>query len=223
MPAVKSEDAMEDTNVAVAADKDIDMSHEADTEQHTPIAVVAPSEPEVQQPAAIASADDFPPKHWQEDTDDTTIPPPTPVARSTTLPVPSSSVKLSIHECVVILAAQVADMQMADHNALARDHSILNPPFPPPMMSQAHGSSATTMGMRYFNGVFGPLVALTPHLVGIGQPSVSTPFGCPDLQGSTFTSGQASSALVHAGPSSTPASASHFSATSPPSATHSLP
>ncbi|KAG2134171.1 uncharacterized protein EDB93DRAFT_1254603 [Suillus bovinus] len=106
---------------------------------------------------------------------------------------------------------------------LRQQCSVLNPSLPLPTMSHSHGSSATAMGMRYLNSVFGPLVAPNPPSVGGGQASASHPFSRPDVQGSTFTSGQPSSGSAQAGPSSAPAFQSHFNVTSPASDTHSLP
>ncbi|KAG1779890.1 hypothetical protein EV702DRAFT_1194642 [Suillus placidus] len=100
---------------------------------------------------------------------------------------------------------------------------VPNLSFLPPTMGPSHGSSATAMGMRYLNGVFGPSVTPNTDSVNIGRPSVSRPFGRPDAQGSTFTSGQESSGSAQAGPSSAPAFPSHFTATSPASETNSLP
>jgi hypothetical protein len=58
------------------------MDCEVNAEQHTDITaemlVVADDQIMADQPAAIASPDDFPTKHWLEDTDDIPIPiPPT--------------------------------------------------------------------------------------------------------------------------------------------------
>ncbi|KAG1770165.1 hypothetical protein EV702DRAFT_1202577 [Suillus placidus] len=262
-PAMDSKDAMEDTDDAVAAHEDIDMSHEADNEQHTDIAVVAPKEPEVEQPAAIASAEDITAQNLQEDA--IPIPPPSPALP---IPPPPPATEPTTHECLIALTAQVAAMEMADRNALTRvdameldfdsricsmsaelsamqfdvsatvtlvngllnmveklqqERSVPNPSFLPPTMGPSHGSSATAMGMRYLNGVFGPSVTPNIDSVDVGQPSVSRPFGRPDAQGSTFTSGQESSGSAQAGPSSAPAFPSHFTTASPASETNSLP
>ncbi|KAG1776223.1 hypothetical protein EV702DRAFT_1046375 [Suillus placidus] len=218
-PAPTEQDAMEDTDDAVAAHEDIDMSHEADNEQHIDIAAVAPKEPEVEQPAAIASAEDITAQNLQEDT--ITIPPPSPALP---IPPPPPVTKPTTHECLVALTAQVAAMEMANCIALARvdameldfdsricsmraelsamqfdvsamvtlvngllnmveklrqERSVPNPSFLPPTMGTSHGSSATAMGMRYLNGVFGPSVTPNTDSVDIGQPSVSCPFGRP--------------------------------------------
>ncbi|KAG2067584.1 hypothetical protein BDR04DRAFT_1158930 [Suillus decipiens] len=108
-PVVESEDAMEDSDVA---NQDIDMSHAADTKQETDVAAVTSSEP-VNQAPAIALADDFTPKHWQEPADPISIPPP-PSPPASIDPL-TSWTKLFIHDHVVALTAQVAAMTMADH------------------------------------------------------------------------------------------------------------
>ncbi|KAG2067467.1 hypothetical protein BDR04DRAFT_1159048 [Suillus decipiens] len=78
MPVVEFKDAIDDADVAVAAHKDVKMSHGADAKQPTHIAAMTPTEPEVNQPAAIASADDFPTNHWQKDFNTIVMPPPSP-------------------------------------------------------------------------------------------------------------------------------------------------
>ncbi|KAG1767884.1 hypothetical protein EV702DRAFT_1203543 [Suillus placidus] len=243
-PAMDSEDTMEDTNDAVAAHEDIDMSHEADNEQHIDIAAVAPKEPEVEQPAVIASAEDITAQNLQEDA--IPIPPPSPALP---IPPPPPATKPTTHKCLVALTAQVAAMEMADHVALARvdameldfdscicsmraelsamqfdvsatvtlvngllnmvkklqqERSVPNPSFLPPTMGPSH---------------------VTPNTdsVDVGQSLVSYPFSRPDVQGSTFTSGQESSGSAQAGPSSAPAFPSHFTAASPASETNFLP
>ncbi|KAG1834618.1 hypothetical protein DFJ58DRAFT_735784 [Suillus subalutaceus] len=269
-PVVESEDTMDDEDVAVEADEDIAMSHAADTEQQTDVAAVTPSET-VNRPAAMASAKDFPADHWQEVTDDTPIlpppppppPPPAPAAKPTT-----SSAELTIHDCVVSLAARVAAMEMADRNTLARvdamehnfnscissmraefsdvqlsfnatvdvvnglanmvekmrqERSVLNTSFPPPAIGPTGASTATDMGIRYLTGVFGPSVAPNADSVAVSQPSASRPFGRPDVQGRTFTSGQPSSESVQAGPSSAPPIQCDLSVSCPASTTSSLP
>ncbi|KAG2367551.1 hypothetical protein BDR07DRAFT_1478905 [Suillus spraguei] len=123
---------------------------------------------------------------------------------------------------MLALTAQVTAMQMANQVVKARMNvmelefkshisamraelsNMQNPSFLPPMISHGNESSATAFGIRYLNGVFGPSVAPIPPSVGMGQTLVSCPSACPDMQGSTFTSGQASSASAHAGPSSAP-------------------
>ncbi|KAG2030629.1 hypothetical protein BDR03DRAFT_986964 [Suillus americanus] len=224
IPVVESEDAMEDSDVA---DQDIDMSHASNIKQETDVAAVMSTEP-VNQAPAIASADDFTPKHWQEPADPISIlPPPSPPAPIDPL---TSSAEPSIHDRVVALTAQVAAMTMADHNALARvdamehdfdarissmqaefsalqldfsatvtlvndlvivvenlrqKYAILNPLFPPPVMTLGHGSSATAMGMQYTTGVYGPSLAPMTSLVPIGQPSASGSVGLPVAQGTS--------------------------------------
>ncbi|KAG2337905.1 hypothetical protein BDR05DRAFT_952269 [Suillus weaverae] len=100
-----------------------------------------------------------------------------------------------------------------------QEHSFLNPSFPPPVMVQTGGSTATAIGVKYLTGMFGP--SLAPN--ADSQPSASRPFSCPDVQGSTFTSGQPSSESVEAGPSSGPAVPSDVSVSSPASVAPSLP
>ncbi|KAG2071145.1 hypothetical protein BDR04DRAFT_1154761 [Suillus decipiens] len=79
MPVVESEDTMDDADVAVAAHEDVKMSHETNAKQPTHIAAMTLMEPEVDHLAAIASADDFPTDHWQEDPDTIVMPPPSPL------------------------------------------------------------------------------------------------------------------------------------------------
>ncbi|KAG2070754.1 hypothetical protein BDR04DRAFT_1118142 [Suillus decipiens] len=89
MPDLESEDAMEVTKVTVAAEP-------------------------INPPAAIVSANDFPPKHWQEEVD-TIIPPPPAAANSTT-----SVVNPTIHDHLVALMVRVTAMEIEDHHILAR-------------------------------------------------------------------------------------------------------
>ncbi|KAG2098279.1 uncharacterized protein F5147DRAFT_656158 [Suillus discolor] len=250
-PILESEDAIEDTEVSVTGHNDAEMDHDTDTERHTDIAMEMSVEPDdpiiVDQPGAMASADDFPADHWLENTDmpiPIPIPPPTPAADLISLPSAPSS--LTILEHVLALTTQVTAMQMANENALARvnameqefdtwissmhaelssmqldvgatvtlvnglvglveklwqEQVLANPSFLPPMISHGNDTSATTFSTRYLNGVFSPSVAPIPISVGVGQTLVSCPSGRPDMQGSVFTSGLASLALAHAGPS----------------------
>ncbi|KAG0695111.1 hypothetical protein DFH29DRAFT_1005755 [Suillus ampliporus] len=191
----------------------------------------------VNEPRAITSANDFPTNHWMElHSDDIPTPPANTVSlHSASLPPTVST----IHKCVLAFTAQVAAMQMADQNALARvdldvditmtlvnglvclveklqqDQVIANPSFPALVISHANGSSATTLDLRYLNGVFSPSVGAIPMSVGVGQTSVSCPFSRPDMQGSTFMSGQASLVSAPTGPS--------HAVPSPASAAQSLP
>ncbi|KAG1847316.1 hypothetical protein DFJ58DRAFT_730198 [Suillus subalutaceus] len=98
-----------------------------------------------------------------------------------------------------------------------------DPSFPPPAMGPTSGSTATAMGIKYLTGVFGPSVAPNANSVAVGQPSASRPFSRPDVQGSTFSSGQPSSESVQASPSSAPAIQCDFSVSCPASTTSSLP
>ncbi|KAG2032017.1 hypothetical protein BDR03DRAFT_985994 [Suillus americanus] len=116
MPIVESEDAGDDTDVVVIAKDDIVMSDAADTDQQTDVA--APSHTG-DQPATIMSVNDFPPKHWLEESDTITIPPPSPTAKPTTL-----AVELTIHKCVVALVARVTAMEMADRTTQARINAV---------------------------------------------------------------------------------------------------
>ncbi|KAG1726820.1 uncharacterized protein EDB91DRAFT_1254192, partial [Suillus paluster] len=108
---------------------------------------------------------------------------------------------------------------------LREAQTIANPSFPPPMMSNFGATSATpqmqAMGIRYLNGVYGSSVATSASAAG---SSASRPFGCLDMHGDTFTSGQVSLVSAHAGPSSAPAVVGpHSAGTSPASAAKSLP
>ncbi|KAG2073667.1 hypothetical protein BDR04DRAFT_1152087 [Suillus decipiens] len=111
MPVVKSKDTMDDADVAVAA-------HEANAEWPTHIAAMTPTEPEVDHPAAIASADDFPTDHWQEDSDAVIMPPPSPPYFPS--PPPHSTkptildAESTVRDLVVTLVAHVAAMEVAD-------------------------------------------------------------------------------------------------------------
>ncbi|KAG2737164.1 hypothetical protein P692DRAFT_201813050, partial [Suillus brevipes Sb2] len=114
-PIVESEDAGDDTVVPTAED-DIVMSDAAETDQQTGVA--APRHTG-DHPATIASANDFPPDHWLEESDAITIPPPPPTAEPTT-----SAVEPTVHERVVALAARVAAMEMADRDTHARIDAV---------------------------------------------------------------------------------------------------
>ncbi|KAG2066586.1 hypothetical protein BDR04DRAFT_1160145 [Suillus decipiens] len=78
MPVVEYEDTMDDADVAIAAHEDVKMSHEADAKQPIHIAAMTPMEPKVDHMPAVASADDFPTDHWQEDPDSIVMPLPSP-------------------------------------------------------------------------------------------------------------------------------------------------
>ncbi|KAG1865935.1 hypothetical protein DFJ58DRAFT_724324 [Suillus subalutaceus] len=106
---------------------------------------------------------------------------------------------------------------------MRQERSVLNTSFPPPVIGSTGASTATDMGIRYLTGVFGPSVAPNADSVAIGQPSASHPFGHPDVQGRTFTSGQPSSESVQAGPSSAPPIQCDLSVSCPASTTSSLP
>ncbi|KAG1828769.1 hypothetical protein DFJ58DRAFT_848923 [Suillus subalutaceus] len=106
---------------------------------------------------------------------------------------------------------------------MRQEHSVLNTSFPPPAIGPTGASTATDMGIRYLTGVFGPSVAPNADSVAVGQPSASRPFGRPDVQGRTFTSGQPSSELVQASPSSAPPIQCDLSVSCPASTTSSLP
>ncbi|KAG2069946.1 hypothetical protein BDR04DRAFT_1118759 [Suillus decipiens] len=251
MPVVESKDAMNDADVAIAAPEDIEMSHGANAKQPIHIAAMTSMEPEVDQLAVIASADDFPTDHWQEDPDTIVMPPPFPPY----FPSPLSHLtkpnildaESTVHDQVIALAAQVVVMEVADRDVTARvnamhlnfdtcisalwaefllmkadldttvilidgilnmvetlqqDHSAPNPSFLPPMADPNIASSATILGRRYLNSVCNPSLAFSTNSVGITEASASHPFGCPDAQGTTFTSGQVTAKPVHAGPSS---------------------
>ncbi|KAG0698121.1 hypothetical protein DFH29DRAFT_878203 [Suillus ampliporus] len=245
---------------AVKETDEADIKPNANAEQHTDVETKVPVDEKmvVNEPQVIASADDFPADHWAEPHSNGIPTPP-----ATTVPLPPASLLptvSTIHKRMLALTAQVAAMQLANQNALARvdameqdfnthissmraelssmqfdvgatitlvnglvclveklwqDHVIPNPSFPAPVISPANASTATAMGYRYLNGVFGPSVGPLPMSVGVGKPSVSRPFGCPDMQGTTFMSGQVSSVSAPAGPSNT--------VPSPASAAHSLP
>ncbi|KAG2072204.1 hypothetical protein BDR04DRAFT_1117054 [Suillus decipiens] len=250
MLVVESKDAMNDAYVAVAAHEDVKMSHEADAKRPTHIAAMTPTEPEVDHPVAIASADDFPADHWQKDPDAVVMPPPSPPYFLSPLPHLTEptilDVESIVHNRVVALAACVAAME-ADLDTtvilvdgllnmvetLWWDCSAQNPLFLLPIADPNVASSATTLGRRYLNSVFNPSVAPSTNSVGITEALTSHPFGHPDAQGTTFTSGQVTAEPVHAGPSSVsvldgplsvPMQAGSLStASSPPSKAHTLP
>ncbi|KAG2065162.1 hypothetical protein BDR04DRAFT_1122052 [Suillus decipiens] len=98
--------------------QDVEMSHEANAKQPTHIAAMTPMEPEVDHPAAITSADDFPADHWQEDPDTIIMPPLSPpyfLSPPPHLTEPTIlDVKSTVHDWVVALAACVAAMEVAD-------------------------------------------------------------------------------------------------------------
>ncbi|KAG2070125.1 hypothetical protein BDR04DRAFT_1155925 [Suillus decipiens] len=132
-------------------------------------------------------------------------------------------------DTMVILVNGVLNMV----ETLQWDCSAPNPSFLPLMADPNIASSVTTLGRRYLNSVFNPSVAPSTNLVSITEASASCPFGCPDAQGTTFTSGQVTAEPVHASPSSVavldsplsaPMQASSLStASSPPSKAQNLP
>ncbi|KAG1776911.1 hypothetical protein EV702DRAFT_1227857 [Suillus placidus] len=244
-PVVESEDSVDDTDVAV--DQDIVMSHVADTERQTDVAAVTPSET-VNQLTAMASTNDFPADHWPEETNNIPIPPPPPppppplaaeltvhecvaalVARVAAM---IDAMEQDFDSRITSMRAEFTDVQLSFNQMVdvvtglsnmvekfRQEHSFPNPSFPPPVMVPTGGSTATAMGVKYLTGVFGP--SLAPN--ADSQPSASRPFGRPDVQGSTFTSGQPSSESVEAGPSSGPTIPSDVSVSSPASVAPSLP
>ncbi|KAG0697644.1 hypothetical protein DFH29DRAFT_878573 [Suillus ampliporus] len=115
-PIIDSEhEAVKDTT----DEADIEPNANANAEQHTDIETEVPAEEKmvVDEPQAIASAD-----HWAEPHSDGI---PTPLA--TTVPLPPASLPptvSTIHECVLALTAQVAAMQLADQNVLARVNAM---------------------------------------------------------------------------------------------------
>ncbi|KAG2067704.1 hypothetical protein BDR04DRAFT_1158722 [Suillus decipiens] len=132
-------------------------------------------------------------------------------------------------DTMVILIDGVLNMV----ETLWQDHCVPNPLFLLPMADPNVASSATALGRRYLNSVFNPLVAPSTNSVSITEASASWPFGHPDAQGTTFTSGQVTAEPVHASPlsvsvldspSSAPMQAGSLSTTSsPPSKAHTLP
>jgi hypothetical protein len=100
------------------------MDCEVNAEQHTNITakmlVVADDQIMADQPAAIASADDFPAKHWLEDTDDIPIPIPPPTPAADRLSLASEPSSPTICQCLLALMSQVTAMQIADDHAVAR-------------------------------------------------------------------------------------------------------
>ncbi|KAG0692663.1 hypothetical protein DFH29DRAFT_882187 [Suillus ampliporus] len=105
---------------AVKETDEADIEPNATAEQHTDVETEVPAEEEmaVDEPRAIASADDFPADHWAELHSDGILTPP-----ATTVPLPPASLPptvSTIHERVLALTAQVAAMQLANQNVLAR-------------------------------------------------------------------------------------------------------
>ncbi|KAG1726512.1 uncharacterized protein EDB91DRAFT_1254286 [Suillus paluster] len=243
-PILESEEeAVKATDVSITGDDDANMEPTAN----------APAEPAVDdkivvdEPRAIASADDFPADHWVEPNSDYfIIPTAAPAAGDVSLPSASLPPAVSaIHECVVSLAAKVTAMQLADKNTLARvdafdlgttvnlvngltslveklqqAQTIANPLFPPPMMSNFGATSATPqMQVMGIRYLNGVYSPSVATSASAADPSASRPFGRPDMHGDTFTSGQASSMSAHASPSSAPAVVGpHSAGTSPASA-----
>ncbi|KAG2367550.1 hypothetical protein BDR07DRAFT_1478904 [Suillus spraguei] len=83
-PILESEEGVEDTNMSVTSHDDANADQHTDwqTDIATEMSVMPDDDIIVDQPAAIASADDFPAHHWLEDADEVPIPipPPTPAA-----------------------------------------------------------------------------------------------------------------------------------------------
>ncbi|KAG2064470.1 hypothetical protein BDR04DRAFT_1162528 [Suillus decipiens] len=84
----------------VAVDQAHEMSHRADAKQPTHIAAMTSMEPKVDQPAAIASADDFPADHWQEDLDTIIMPLSSPPYFPSPLPHLTESTILDVESTV---------------------------------------------------------------------------------------------------------------------------
>ncbi|KAG2057625.1 hypothetical protein BDR06DRAFT_1036812 [Suillus hirtellus] len=232
----ESKDAVEDMDESATSSNDADMEPDTDTEWQLNITTEMSVDPEdeimADQPADMASAANFPAKHWLEPTEEVpvTIPPPTPAANP--LSLSSSPSSPTILKCLLALTTQMNAMQLANEHALARvnameqefdarissmhaelssmqldvgatvtlvnglvglvkklqqEQVVANPSFPPPALSHANESSATTFGMRYLNGVFGPSVAPMPLSVGVGQSSALHPSSHPEVQGGTST------------------------------------
>ncbi|KAG2130434.1 uncharacterized protein EDB93DRAFT_1255920 [Suillus bovinus] len=205
------------------------------------------------QSGAIALVDDFPADHWQKETNVIPLPiyPAMPATdRPSSTPAPSNTHEHVLALAAQVTAMEMANRNaVARVNAMEQDFNsrissmrlkllvmqlnhgreasaevIPNPLFQPPTMSYGNSSSATVFGMRYLNSIFGPLVPPIPQSANIGQQSAYGPSACLDIQGTTFTSGQASSASKLAGPSSTPAAVGpHCPATSPVSTMRPLP
>ncbi|KAG1775255.1 hypothetical protein EV702DRAFT_1236345 [Suillus placidus] len=254
MPVVESEDSVDDTDVAV--DQDIVMSHVADTKRQTDVAVVTPSETVNQLTAMASTndfpADHWP----EETNNIPIPPPPPPLAAKPTvhecvaaLVTRVAAMEMADHDTqaridameqdfdsrITSMRAEFTDVQLSFNQTVdvvtglsnmvekfRQERSFPNPSFPPPVMVPTSGSTATAMGVKYLTGMFSPLLAPNAD----SQPSASCPFGRPDVQGSTFTSGQPSSESVEAGPSSEsvqagpssgPAIASDVSVSSPAS------
>ncbi|KAG2336370.1 hypothetical protein BDR05DRAFT_953418 [Suillus weaverae] len=244
---------MDDTDVAV--DEDIVMSHVADTEQQADVAVVMPT-------MALTNdfpADHWPEETNNIPIPPPPLPPlaakPTVhecvaalAARVAAMEMANRDTQARIDameqdfdSCITSMWAEFTDVQLSFNQTVdvvtglsnmvkkfRQERSFLNPSFPPPVMVPTGGSMATAMGVKYLTGVFGP--SLAPN--ADSQPSVSRPFCHPDVQGSTFTSGQPSSESMEAspssesaqvGPSSGPAVPSDVSVSSPASASPSLP
>ncbi|KAG2138392.1 hypothetical protein DEU56DRAFT_945524 [Suillus clintonianus] len=232
-----------DAPVAAAADIDVEMSAET-----------APQEPIVlDEPRVLASAADFPAEHWQEPDADAApipIPPPTPSADLPSLPSASSlPTNAEIYQMVLGLTSRLDAMENDFETRIAsmraemsqlqyefafsaetvrglsgmveqvrQERVAMNHVFPPPRMSHIGGSTASQLGRRYLPSVFGPSVPPT------GQSSASAMVGRPDMQGGTFTSGQAEMESTIAGSSSVPGQAgADVSSSSPVSAARSLP
>ncbi|KAG1809845.1 uncharacterized protein HD556DRAFT_1452297 [Suillus plorans] len=94
-----------------------------------------------------------------------------------------SSMQLDVGATVTLVNRLVSLVEK-----LQQEWVLTNPSFSPPILSHGDDFSATTFGMRYLNGVFGPLVAPIPLSIGVSQTSASCPSGHPDMQGGTFTS-----------------------------------
>ncbi|KAG1794830.1 uncharacterized protein HD556DRAFT_1442615 [Suillus plorans] len=198
-PMVESEDSVEDPEVSGHDDADMDLV--TDAEQHTDIPTEMSAEAAdqimVDQPGAIASADDFPHDHWLENTDDLPVPhvPPTRVADAVSLP--SAPPAPTILERVLALTAQVNAMQTADDNALARVNAMEHD-FDARISSMRAELSAVQLDVgttvTLVNGLVGLVEKLRqervlanpsfpPPMVSHGNDSTATAFGMRYLNG----------------------------------------
>ncbi|KAG1759117.1 hypothetical protein EDD22DRAFT_956203 [Suillus occidentalis] len=231
-PIVESEDAGDDTVVPTAKD-DIVMSDAAKTDQQTDVAAPCHTS---DHPATITLVNDFPPDHWLEESDPITIPPPPPTAEPTTSAesLPWKWPTCATHTRINAVEQDCDSQHHLYAGRVCRCPAQLQPDGGGGYRSLLPGGEIKA-GLLNVQPILPTANAWLSQVVQppqqwVGQTSASR-LGRPNVQGSTFTSGQPSSESVQAGPSSAPAvqgdlgvvSTDSSPDSSPASVTNSLP
>ncbi|KAG1819021.1 uncharacterized protein BJ212DRAFT_1298313 [Suillus subaureus] len=253
-PILESEEeAVKDTDASVPTAEAADIKADVDARKPADIDAEMQDVVTGNQPDPIALADDFPADHWLEPTSDDMplgIPSPTPAADHISLPLASLLPTISnVHECVLALAAQDA---LARVDAMERDFKTCMLPMRAEFSQMQQDVGHTVTVVDGLVGLVEKLrqahcqqsiLPSTDHQQpwsycghhagaslghGVFEWSVwsfaSHPFGCLDVQGTTFMSSQAASVSALASPSLAPPQVGPCSALSlPPSAAQSVP